>query len=1027
MFDALPKGTPQRLWPHQAKALDFAIKHLNRFPTPCLIRMPTGTGKTGVIACLTALSNPGSSLVLTPWAHLRRQLIDDVAQDFWNNRGLPIPKVDVVPLMPSTAHLALRAGRRQIMVATFATLNDLRLDHANIYEDLAKAVSLVVVDEGHYEPAVEWGKSVKRLSVKTVLLTATPYRNDLKLFRIADPDSSTYHFTHEQAVAKGIIRKVRFEELASPTDMKSLSLAFAKTWKAKAKAKSLPSAAARAIICCSDDEDIATVVATLRGQGLKALGVHEQFGDPKTPELLKEVPEPGIADAEIWVHQHKLTEGLDDHRFCCVALFTRIRNDRKLIQQIGRTLRSDNADRDAPALVLAPSKFSAEDEWNAYLEFETQFQLLKPEHFRDVVNSLLASQPPVEYFGGRFRRSFNPAGLSVDPQVIVSPSVLVRVAGIGFSLDDYIQDCTDTLNIKDAVILGPDINAPCNRSATFALWVYASVGNSRSLQSASLYEIKLETHCVVLAGGFVLMTDSRGYFPDEYLEDYTSGIPAASQLTRFLDKSFRMTNVSVNSSIPYDTVLRGADQRGHNLLGVAASLTDRIHICRAARGRSDDLGGRYIGMSNGRLRKEMTAEDRRTFELDAFVDWAAETAAILNSNVGASEIFDRYMSTCAPPPNPTPRTLCVDLLRKDIRLALSDGREVTLESSSADIEEAASNNGQTYTCQFDVKGPKIRAGKLALRIEYQPTRRRFWFHKEDGLAVHVTVANDDESPSKGFAEFLNQKQDVILIGLEGGTVVYQGRNFYKVDYSYAERVLLGLIERPTGAPDCRTEKGTKDEIRAAKRIKAKRFLDGSLFQAVAEHRVGIPFTDEALICADMGTECADFVAASFSARQLALIHAKADAGRRISAKAFHDVVAQAMKNLVYLGRNEEVPKGVASWRPGVTWNKTGVDKVCRLAKGLPIGQAFWNKVQSDIVGSSHPELYVVLLTTGCCDLGALKDAIVDPSKRTHETAQLFHLLDGLNGYARQLGVRLRVYDVPYKPKPKTTKGKTSST
>jgi len=53
-------------------------------------------------------------------------------------------------------------------------------------------------------------------------------------------------------------------------------------------------------------------------------------------------------------------------------------------------------------------------------------------------------------------------------------------------------------------------------------------------------------------------------------------------------------------------------------------------------------------------------------------------------------------------------------------------------------------------------------------------------------------------------------------------------------------------------------------------------------------------------------------------------------------------------------------------------------------------------------------------TTGCCDRDKLEEAIKDHSKRTSETAQLLHLLDGLNGYARQLGVRLLVYDLPYR-------------
>jgi len=444
--------------------------------------------------------------------------------------------------------------------------------------NLAAAISLVVVDEGHYEPAVEWKKSVTGLKTKTVLLTATPYRNDLKLFRIIDSKKHTKHFTHKEAVKEEIIRPLRCENLVSDTDIPSLSKSFAKAWKDANKKDLLPSNSPRAIVCCAGHGDIETAVAELRNAGLKAIGIHEQFNSSKDKNLLKDVPsDPRKTDAEIWVHQHKLTEGLDDHRFSCVALFTRIGNDRKLIQQIGRVLRKDSSDRNAAALLLAPSDFSAEAEWDAYLEFETEVELLEPKHFQTVVETLLNAQPKVEYFEGRFRKRFQPSALTAKPQVIIPPSVLVRTAGKDFLLKDYIEDCTDTLNTEDAVILGSDINAPCQKSGNYALWVYASVRNSRLLQSTSLYEVTLETHCVVVAEGFVFMTDSRGNFPKSYLEENTS-ILSADQLGRFIDKKFRPTHVSVDSSIPYDTVLRGADLRGHNLLNVPASLTDRVQI-----------------------------------------------------------------------------------------------------------------------------------------------------------------------------------------------------------------------------------------------------------------------------------------------------------------------------------------------------------------------------------------------------------------------------------------------------------------
>jgi len=988
--------------------------------------MPTGTGKTGVIACLTRLSVDGSSLVLTPWANLRNQMLGDLEKGFFDKVGIAPKDMEVVTMLPSTAAHILNSDDPRVIIATFATLNDLRINHASTYEEVANTVSLVVVDEGHYEPAVEWCKSVKGLKTKTLLLTATPYRNDLKLFRIADPQRSTHHFTHESAVKAKIIRQLRCEELASPTGIPALSAAFAERWKGLKKGNALPSRSPRAIVCCSGHEDIEVAVAHLRQAGLSAIGIHERFGASTDPVLLKAVPDPTTNEAEIWVHQHKLTEGLDDSRFCCVALFTQIRNDRKLIQQIGRALRRDRTDRERPALLIAPRAYSAESEWDAYLKFETELRLLDPEHFRDVVDVLLNAQPEVEYFEGRFRRRFRPDDLSIRPQVIIPPSVLVRHSGNDFSLDGYIEDCTDTLNTEDAVILGPDVNAPCQRSTKSALWVYASVRNSRFLQKTSLYEIKLETHCVVVSDGLVFMTDSRGNYPSEYLERHTTGL-GPEQLARFLDGSIRPTNVSVSSSIPYDTVVRAAELRAHNLLRIPASLTDRVHICRSARGSSAESGRRYVGLNSGRVRREVSEEKVRSFDLSTFISWAESVAAVLVAEAGSSLLFQRYMPTCTPPVSPVPRHICLDLQREDLGLALADGRECSLKSSSSDVRESPGEKRPTYTCSFGLEGDRCNDETISLRIDYYPTKQRFWFNKLQGAAVQVAMEADGEPSNKSLAEFLNQRQDMVLIGLRGGEIVYQGRNFYRVDYSHVERTLLGLLQRPAGAPECRSEKGSRLEIAQAQARKLTRFPDGSLFRTIADQAIELPFRDELLICDDMATECADFVAANFGTQQLAFVHAKAGGGHKVSASAFHDVVAQAMKNLVYLTPNQEVPQKVMSWSRRGRWNGTGIPRLYRSPAGLPSCKSLWRKLRSEIIESSSPGLYVILVTTGCCDLGELRRAVCEPTRRTAEIAQLLHLLDGLNGYARQLGVRLAVYDLPYAGKAKRRQARMPST
>ena len=88
MFELIPNAAKSKLWKHQSIALGFMVKHLSELNSPCLVRMPTGTGKTGLIACLTRLSNQESSLVLTPWAHLRNQMISDLDKAFWEKTAI---------------------------------------------------------------------------------------------------------------------------------------------------------------------------------------------------------------------------------------------------------------------------------------------------------------------------------------------------------------------------------------------------------------------------------------------------------------------------------------------------------------------------------------------------------------------------------------------------------------------------------------------------------------------------------------------------------------------------------------------------------------------------------------------------------------------------------------------------------------------------------------------------------------------------------------------------------------------------
>src|SRR5262245_59274065 len=142
------------LWKHQAAAVEMVSKYLKVAHSQpatlgsALIRMPTGTGKSIVIAVLTrCLPGIKNALVITPSLALRQQLAKDIEHDVWDDilkvPSDPWPK-KILELLPSNAatRVAAVAKESSIFVATIQTLH--ALSDGVLYERLSKNVQLIV-------------------------------------------------------------------------------------------------------------------------------------------------------------------------------------------------------------------------------------------------------------------------------------------------------------------------------------------------------------------------------------------------------------------------------------------------------------------------------------------------------------------------------------------------------------------------------------------------------------------------------------------------------------------------------------------------------------------------------------------------------------------------------------------------------------------------------------------------------------------------------------------------------------------
>jgi hypothetical protein len=184
--------------------------------------MPTGTGKTGVMAVLAsrrAAEKP--VLVVCPSAALVAQLRLEFESEFWKRLAAPdIWRLDsVVQALPGSidalsGQLKKAVGKRVIVVATIQAVQQIYA--AGEVSKLHKFIGTILFDEGHREPAPSWAKVIRSFAVPTVLFSATPFRGDLKVFDIDENHIDFLSFS--DAVAHALIRGVTIEERALSND-----------------------------------------------------------------------------------------------------------------------------------------------------------------------------------------------------------------------------------------------------------------------------------------------------------------------------------------------------------------------------------------------------------------------------------------------------------------------------------------------------------------------------------------------------------------------------------------------------------------------------------------------------------------------------------------------------------------------------------------------------------------------------------------------------------------------------------------
>lgn len=198
----------------QSGAYEAILKHFSADDAEkhVLVQLPTGTGKSALIAIAPFQLSKKKVLVLTPNLTLAKQLEADLEHtnhpesSAYKKRAIftdeELDDLDVYALRLEDSVNFGDIEEHQVIIANYQQLNDIE----KWFKGRQDMVDLIIIDEAHHQKADTYQEIIKFFTdAKIIGLTATPFRSDGQ--KVDGKNIYTYHF--RDAIKKEYIRNIK--------------------------------------------------------------------------------------------------------------------------------------------------------------------------------------------------------------------------------------------------------------------------------------------------------------------------------------------------------------------------------------------------------------------------------------------------------------------------------------------------------------------------------------------------------------------------------------------------------------------------------------------------------------------------------------------------------------------------------------------------------------------------------------------------------------------------------------------------
>jgi superfamily II DNA or RNA helicase len=956
------------------------------------VNIPTGGGKTAVIGALghwhPALQRV---LVVAPRIAIRKQLALELSakRSFFLRCGFTpdsLPKKLVA--LNSAGDLPQKIPDDVIFVSTIQLINDMARNRASsdAYDRLAASCNAMIVDEGHYEPALSWSQALRGLGLPIVLVTATPYRNDLKPFEF---DRTALHISkYSELTNENILRKVDVVQ-ASPqlvhepkAFVDSVLSEFVSYYGAA------PERGRKLIVRCRSREQVRLIGDLMRSHRHGSGGViclHEAFQPDRTrPWEHRQPSDPEAADAPaIWVHQHKLLEGVDGPSFRAVAFYGLVGSSRALVQQIGRVIRNPQRDPVERALMIDHSEGYLADMWQRFLEFDTAVNRDNMmQGIDDFAKAFERGLPPVVYADRQFRRRYDFGGSAeaIKRSLRLPLRCHLYSAKRGARLK-ALADATQE-RLREAEFPFHTVVAEDGE----VLIVFVKLQNSSLLAEHYFFERELHVFVAVRKGPVVAVLDTSRPGLDAEAADLIGKPLGREKISRLLRRSpdTRLVEINARNSALGPSVVRRRSSAAASLEGTPPSLDEFQFVpssltavdpslSRSLPGADPDedfFSIRSVGFGMGRI---TDASVRKRW-----ADWNSWITRLTAASSDASRRAPAYLNRFAkqlekPPDQPWPRSVLLDIDAARSMFVTTGENPEPLYIEDACLECRPSPGGSAHAA----RSVAITANGTDCTgtFEYDRAAERYLLKSPD---LEKLYRYEEGTTSGNLLGFLNSQQAFVVVPDAPG-VIYSEGNFFDPQLGLGPSFDpdgLGLAQMIEVFPELRTctsEKGARNSAVPAG------WPLGSVFNWIDRNWTRVLADAALVVCDDGKHEACDFMlAGERNGRDtVVMVHAKAAKKPAfVSASKLHDVCGQAAKQVGTIAQfGARRPEQAALWHGA--WDGPGgegrVDRRIRRSIGSwagLTGPQIWRRLQ-EILARPGTEREVVMILGAALDRNRL--------------------------------------------------------